>query len=153
MAEFMRLSAQPRSMTKVGALFVIASFKLMSPLWAADAETTFAPAVTVIQSKRSCFADALEVHGHPHTKSWRGCEGLEIALSNTGCRYRAYWRASTPTGWRGLRYGRRRRAYRFPCRPLLAAATARVRSSERLAAKWTRRWRHRLARCLAQLSM
>ena len=63
MAEFMRLSPQPRSMTTVGALFVIASFKLMSPLWAADAETTFAPAVTVIQSKRSCFADALEVTG------------------------------------------------------------------------------------------
>jgi HlyD family secretion protein len=62
-AEFMRLSAQPRSTTTVGALFVIASFKLMSPLWAADAETTFAPAVTVIQSKRSCFADALEVTG------------------------------------------------------------------------------------------
>jgi hypothetical protein len=74
---------QHRSTNLARALFVLAPFTLMTSLWAADAESTLAPAVTVVKSKRSCFMDGLEATGvvvpaHEILVRPRR-EGLEIA--------------------------------------------------------------------------
>jgi HlyD family secretion protein len=80
--ELMRFS-QRWTMNIAGALCVLAPFTLMTSLWAADAESTSAPAVTVVKSQRSCFVDALEVTGvvvPAHEILVRPLrEGLEIA--------------------------------------------------------------------------
>jgi HlyD family secretion protein len=81
-AELMRFSQRCYA-NLARALFVLAPFTLATSLWAAEGASTAAPAVTVVKSKRSCFADALEVTGvvvPAHEILVRPLrEGLEIA--------------------------------------------------------------------------
>jgi HlyD family secretion protein len=51
------------SQRAVTAGMVLAGVALISPLWAADPDTSLAPAVTVVQAKRDCFAETLDVTG------------------------------------------------------------------------------------------
>lgn len=65
MLKFLFRSIVPASASHraVIAGMVLAGFTLISPLWAADPDTSLAPAVTVVQAKRDCFAETLDVTG------------------------------------------------------------------------------------------